>query len=100
MNITFAPQLRDDLTLASLSKVGDVLTVNGTTYDFSVIANGQTAYADAFVGDLVVYASRDFSGVLSVALRLPYTDPEAPASVTLPDPINDAADGVIGVPGA
>lgn len=100
MNITFSPQLRDDITLASLSKVGDVLTVNGTMYDFSVIANGQTASEDAFTGDLVVYASRDFSGVLSVTLRLPYTDPEASASVTFPDTINDAADGVIGVPGA
>lgn len=100
MNITFTPQLRDDITLASLSKAGDVLTINGTAYDFSVIPNGQVAYSDAFAGEMVVHASRDFSGELSVTLRLPYANPNAPASVIFPDPIQNAPDGAIGVPGA
>lgn len=112
MNITFTPQLRDDITLASLSKAGDVLTINGTAYDFSVIPNGQVAYSDAFAGEMVVHASRDFSGDLSVVVLLPYPTPivakgkqeqeptPTPQAVLFPEWVNNAPDGEIGVPGA
>ena len=38
MKITFTPQLRADVL--SLSLDGDVLTVNGTAYDFGPLAEG------------------------------------------------------------
>lgn len=99
MHIQLNPQSRTDITLDTLAKSGDVLEVNGVPFDFSVLPPKHTLSADAFAGDLVLSARRDFDGELTVVILLPYADPDAPSEVRFPEVIIAASDGAIGVPG-
>jgi len=52
MNINLSPQRRDD-TL-TITKNGDVLTINGTDYDFTQLPDGGTLPAEAVDCEFVI----------------------------------------------
>lgn len=93
MNITFSP-CRSDAELA-MSVSGDVLTINGEAFDFSVVPNGATLPREAIACDLIAGdVERAGSGVLTVPVILPI-GPDAPESARFPEPMTDVPDGPI-----
>lgn len=96
MLITLTPQYRPDtLTLA---RAGDALILNGETFDFSALEDGQMIPVSAiastwFAGDAV----RRVAGTLHMALILPhgsFTGDDA----RYPAPIVNPPDGPIPLP--
>ncbi len=94
MNISFSPMRRDD-TL-SLSKSGDILTINGEAFDFSALPEGATLPRDAVTCDWLASDVTRTGGVIHLTLILPH-GPRAPAETLFPAPIA-ATDGAIGLP--
>lgn len=93
MRILLSPQRRDD-TL-EVVKRGSVLTVNGETFDFSPMGNGDTLPSDAidsiwFVGNV----EKSLEGELEVTLLFPnpwnYSQEQA-----FPVPLEDVPDGLV-----
>lgn len=101
MHITLSPQRRDDAL--SLSRTGDVLTINGDALDLSGIPEGATLPASAVACEWIAEPIARIGGVLHLSLILPHgpipwpAPPEA-AVVTHPEPITVTADGPIALP--
>lgn len=84
----------------SVSKYGNVLTINGETFDLSVIplgstlpnANGATG-CEYFTGDI----ERDDNGDFHITLLLPHGD-KAPEEARFPAPIVVDEDGTVSLP--
>jgi len=95
MQISFSPQRRDD-TL-HVTKQGDALTINGVTFDFSVIPDGATLPASAVSCEYVTGNVERIGGVLHLTLTLPHgANPSQ--GVAFPAPLIDPADGVLELP--
>ncbi len=95
MQICFSPQWRDE-TL-SLSKTGDMLTVNGQAFDFSVVPDGATLPQEAISSDWFAGPVERIGGELHITLILPH-GPNPSQAVAFPQPITVNADGPIEVP--
>jgi len=95
MKINLSPQRRDD-TL-SVFKQGDVLTINGTDYDFSQLPDGGTLPADAVDCEYVIGSVDRVNGELELTLLLPH-GPNASEAARFPEPIIDPADGEVELP--
>jgi hypothetical protein len=95
MNINLSPQRRDD-TL-TVTKQGDVLTINGTEYDFSVIPDGATLPKDATDCEWLASDVERIDGVLNLTLLLPHGK-DASHAARFPQPIINPADGVLELP--
>lgn len=95
MNIKFSPA-RSDATL-SISKQGDALTINGVTYDFSVIPDGATLPASAVDCEYITGNVERINGVLQISLVLPH-GPNPSQAVAFPEPLINPADGVLELP--
>ena len=95
MKITFTPQLRAD-TL-SLSVDGDVLTVNGTGYDFSPLAEGGTLPREAVGCPLLASDVTREGGHITLTLILPHGS-DAPEAARFPQPITVTQTGPIQLP--
>lgn len=95
MKIKLSPQRRDD-TLA-VTKVGDVLTINGDVFDFSGLPDGATIPAEDIPCDWIVGPVERVAGELHLTLILPHGPNPSPA-VAFPAAIIDAPDGVIELP--
>ena len=95
MIIQLSPQRRDD-TLA-VTKQGDVLTINGTAYDFSQLPDGGTLPADAVDSEYVIGSVNRVKGELELTLLLPH-GADASEAARFPQPIIDPADGKVELP--
>lgn len=95
MRITLVPQRRDG-TL-TVSKVGDVLTINGEPFDFSVILDGASLPASAVACDLVTGAIERIAGELHLSLFLPL-GPNPSWAQAFPTPITMTTDGPVPLP--
>lgn len=95
MQITLTPQRRDD-TL-TVSKAGDILTINGTVFDFSVIPDGATLPSSAVACEYLTGDIERIAGVLHLSLILP-TGKNASQAANFPQPIINPADGVLELP--
>lgn len=95
MKITFNPQRRDGAI--TVSKLGDVLTINGIDYDFSVIPDGATLPASAVDCEYLSGNIERIGGVLHLAITLPH-GPNPSQDVAFPAPIINPADGVLELP--
>jgi hypothetical protein len=95
MHITLIPQRRDD-TL-TLSKQGDVLTINGIDYDFSVVTEGATLPASATSCSFLIGSIERIAGLLHLSLILP-TGPNATQAANFPAPIINPANGNLELP--
>lgn len=95
MRLILQPQRRDDDL--SLSVAGDVLTVNGEEYDFSVIPNGGTLPSDATASDMIGPVDR-IAGEIRAVMVLPH-GANPPPEVAFPEAIVVSKDGPIALPG-
>jgi len=94
MQITFSP-MRHDSGL-TLSRAGDVLTINGEAFDFSGVPDGATLPRDAVACDWLAGDVDRIAGQLHLALILPH-GADAPAETLFPA-VLDAPEGDIQVP--
>ncbi|MGP3699185.1 hypothetical protein [Rhodobacter sp. NSM] len=95
MHITVTPQRRDDRL--TLTRSGDILTINGEALDLSGIPEGATLPRDAVACDWLASDIERIGGVLHLTLLLPH-GPDAPAATLFPEPVLVEADGPIPVP--
>ena len=95
MKINLSPQRRDD-TL-TITKQGDVLTINGTEYDFTDLPDGGTLPADAVDCEYVFGSVDRVDGEIELTLLLPH-GPNATEAARFPEPIIDPADGEVELP--
>ena len=95
MKINLSPQRRDD-TLTVI-KQGDVLTINGTEYDFTDLPDGGTLPAEAVDCEFVIGSVDRVNGELELTLLLPH-GPNASEAARFPEPIIDPADGEVELP--
>lgn len=94
MRISFSPQRRDD-TL-TVSKAGDVLTINGEPFDLSCVPDGATLPVEAIDSDWIVGPVERIDGVLHITLLLPH-GPDPSQAVASPEPMTVTEDGPIDV---
>lgn len=72
MQITFIPQARRPGETLVLSRSDDVLTVNGTAYDFSIVGEGDVLdFGEGIAGDWFLADVTRAAGVLQITLALP-----------------------------
>ena len=95
MKIILSP-IRTDETLTA-SRDGEMLTLNGETFDFSPLGEGETLPADAIDSPWIVGDVTRTDGALHITLRLPH-GANAPEETRFPEPIIDPPDGEIALP--
>lgn len=96
MIIDFSP-IRSSAALFVI-KTGDVLSINGSDFDFSPLPGGAEIPADAVGSPWVTgKVSRDAAGVLRLTLLLPHGPDPAPA-VAFPVPLVVTEDGLLELP--
>lgn len=95
MKISLSPQRRDDVL--TLSKAGDVVTINGEAFDFSSVPDGGSLPAGAVPCAFIAGDIDRVAGELKMTLILPHGATPSEA-VAFPQPIIVTADGPIAVP--
>lgn len=95
MKLLFTPQRRDDVL--TLSKSGDALTVNGTVYDFSPLADGATLPREAIDCEWICGNVSRINGELEIPILLPH-GPDASEAVRFPEPLTVTSDGQVVLP--
>lgn len=95
MQINLSP-VRLDETL-TVSHAGDVLTINGTPFDFNQLSEGATLPADAINSEHFVGPVERINGELHLTLRLPH-GPNPSQAVAFPQPIQVTQDGPVLLP--
>lgn len=96
MIISLYPQRRDDTM--TLARSGDILTINGTSYDFSGVTDGMLLPREVIDCEFIAGDVKREGGVLSVPLILPH-GPNPPEHVAYPDAISVTTDGPVALPG-
>lgn len=81
----------------SVSRQGDILTVNGEEFDFSPLPDGATLPLEAIDSDWFSGPVERIDGVLHVTLRLPH-GANAPEATRFPEPITLTEDGPVSLP--
>lgn len=81
----------------SVSRAGDVLTINGESFDLSQLPEGATLPATAIESDYFTGPVERLNGELHLTLRLPH-GPNPSHSVAFPEPISVMADGPVALP--
>ena len=99
MRISFSPfaALPGDNRRLTVSRHGDILTINGDTVDLSVIPDGATLPPGAIDNPWIVGPVERIDGVLHVTLLLPHGDFPSPA-VAFPTPITLTGNGPVALP--
>lgn len=99
MRIKLSPldQLPGQFVPLIASKTGDVLTLNGETFDFSQLREGDTLPAAAIESEWITGTVERIEGVLHLSLRLPQ-GPSPSQAVAFPEPIHVTEDGPIPLP--
>jgi hypothetical protein len=95
MKIDLSPQRRDDAM--TVSKSGDILTINGDVFDFSALPDGATIPAGEVPCGLLMGPIERVGGELRLTLILPHGSNPSPA-VAFPTPIIDPPDGLLVLP--
>lgn len=96
MKIDLVPQRRDDIL--TISRSGDVLTINGAAFDFSALPDGATLPAGEVPCEWIAGPIERVSGDLHLTIVLPH-GASPPNEVAFPAPIIDPPDGEIALPG-
>ncbi|MHB8950683.1 MAG: hypothetical protein ACYC4S_16755 [Rhodoferax sp.] len=95
MKITLSPQRSDDEL--TVEKRHDVLTINGSIFDFSSIPNGATLPASAVDCKYIVSAIERINGDLHLTLLLPI-GPKPSKGAAFPPPLINPTDGLLELP--
>ncbi len=95
MYISFSPQRRGGAL--TLSKSGDVLTINGEQFDFTTLPDGATIPAGEVPCEWISGPVERVDGKIHLTVLLPH-GPNPSQAVAFPVPITVTADGPIAVP--
>lgn len=95
MKIHLQPQRSDDAL--ELSRHGDTLTINGHSFDFSVIPDGATLPAEAIDCGWIAGDIERIDGVLHITLLLPH-GPDASDAARFPKSIMNPINGLVELP--
>lgn len=95
MNITLSPIRTDELL--TVTRAGDVLSINGQAFDFGPLPDGATLPVEAIDSPWFAGAVSRVNGVLHLTLRLPHGANPSPA-VAFPEPVTVTADGPVPLP--
>ena len=95
MKLILSAQRRDDQYTLAVS--GDTLIINGETFDFTPVEEGDILDAEAITSDYIVDKVTRTAGQLEVTLLLPHGYP-APEATRFPEPIIDPPDGPVTLP--
>jgi hypothetical protein len=95
MKITLSPQRRNDVL--SISKSGDVITINGEVFDFSALPNGASLEASEIPCDWLFGTIERVDGDLHLQIILPH-GPNPSDAVAFPSPLTNLQDGQISLP--
>ena len=95
MQIALSPQRRDGELV--LSRSGDVLVINGESFDFTALPDGASIPEGIVPCPLISGAVERVAGQVRLTLILPH-GPNPPASVAFPQPLINPADGAIALP--
>ena len=95
MQIKLSPVRMDEQL--TLSRDGDVLYVNGETFDFGALLEGATLPWGAVLSDWFPGEVERINGELHLTIRLPH-GPNAPESTRFPAPISITKDGQVDLP--
>ena len=95
MKINLSPQVRDEAL--TISKRGDVLTINNRRYDFTQLPEGATLPAAAVDCEWVVGDVTRQGGELALTMLLPIAGDASPEAC-FPLPIVNPADGRVPLP--
>lgn len=95
MKINLSPQRRDDAL--QVFRVGATLIVNGESFDFSQMNDGDTLPASAIKSRWFVNQVENVGGELELTLLLPLPQNYSPAQA-FPVPLLDVTDGEVQLP--
>ena len=95
MILNYSPQRRDD-TL-TIVKASDVLTINGTAYDFTDLLEGETLPKEAINCEFICGDVERTNGELIIPILLPLKR-GASQSAKFPDPATITTDGQVVLP--
>ncbi|NYS26206.1 hypothetical protein HUK65_14520 [Rhodobacteraceae bacterium 2376] len=95
MKITLTPVYMDAPLV--LERAGDVLTLNGTAYDFTPLPEGATLPRAAVGCDWLASDVARVDGALQLTLILPHGG-HAPPRTLFPAPVIDPPDGPVPLP--
>ena len=95
MLINLSPQRREDIL--TISKSGDILTINGVSYDFSQLPNGATLPKEAIGCEWIVSDVNRINGEIELTILLPH-GANASHEARFPEPINMTNDGQVVLP--
>lgn len=95
MKITLSPQV--SVSALVVSKSGDVLTINGEVFDFSVIPDGATLPEGAIDCSFIVGDVRRMGGEIQLTFLLPI-GADASEAARFPDPLVGPVDGPLELP--
>lgn len=95
MRISFSPQRRDDALV--VSKLGDVLTINGEAFDFSPLPAGATIPAGEVPCPWIVGPVERVGSDLRLTLILPH-GPSPSAAVAFPSDLVNPPNGPVAIP--
>ncbi|WP_439526171.1 hypothetical protein [Roseovarius mucosus] len=95
MLITLSPARRD--TPLTLSRNGDVLTINGEVFDFTPLPEGATLPREAIASDWFAGPVERVGGTLRLTLVLPH-GANAPQETLFPAPLTLTGNGPVALP--
>lgn len=93
--LNYSPQRRDN-TL-TIIKAGDILTINGTVYDFSQLPNGATLPREAIDCEFIVSDVNRVNGEIELTILLPH-GANASHAARFPEPIVMTTNGQVVLP--
>lgn len=95
MIIKLTPQRRDETLV--VTKVGDLLSINGVALDFGPLPDGATLPADAIDNPWIAGDVSRVNGEVELTLILPH-GPEASEAARFPVPIQMTGNGTVELP--
>ncbi|KQU97039.1 hypothetical protein ASD00_19515 [Ensifer sp. Root31] len=95
MKICLSPSRRDDAL--AVVKAGDVLTINGAAFDFSMLPDGATIPNGAIPCEWIIGPVERLAGRLHLTLILPHGANPSPA-VAFPVALHHPPDGELALP--
>lgn len=98
MQIKLMSKLRQGPQTLTAERQGETLIVNGTTFDFSQLAEGETLPRSAINSEWFAGDVTRINGELHLTLLFPH-GPNASEAERFPEPITVTEDGPIQLPG-
>lgn len=94
--ISLSPQYSD--AKLSIKKTGEALTINGDLLDFSDLPEGGEYPTEAVENSFVIGGVKRLNGDIHITVLMPFSNPDAPISVTFPEPLLVTSDGDVALP--